>query len=488
MDKLKSFALLVMAAVLGGVISLGIYRYNENGNINPFQKVPVQQTAYQYRTVDVPSFDFSDVADIVTPTVVYIKTTIAEHPVSQQQQVDPFDFFGNPFGMMPQQQGPVMASGSGVILSPDGYIVTNNHVVKDASKIEVVLNDKRSFIADVVGTDPSTDLAVIKINASDLTPIKFGNSNDVKVGQWVLAAGNPFNLTSTITAGIVSAKARSIQLLNGGSSIESFIQTDAAVNPGNSGGALVNTKGELVGINTAIASQTGNYAGYAFAIPSDIVEKVTSDLMKYGVIQRGMLGVQIKDVTSELLKSKNLDLDKPMGVYVDKVTDNSAAKAAGLKEGDVITKVEGHEVNSVPELQETVGILRPGDQIQVTVERKGEEKTFNVTLRNKDGKTGLVSDADAELRKDVGATFIPIPSDLQKKLKIQSGVQVKNIKGGYFGKSDVPEDFVITKMDNKAVFNSNDIYRILKDKTGAVMLEGYTPDGKQNYYILKLAK
>jgi Do/DeqQ family serine protease len=483
MDKLKSFALFLLAAVLGGIISVGIFRYNESGKVNPFEKIPVKTADYQYRTVDVPSFDFSDVADIVTPTVVYIKTTMNAPQQSQGQPFDPFDFFGSPFGM-PQQQGPMMASGSGVILTQDGYIVTNNHVVKDATKIEVVLNDKRSFSADVIGTDPTTDLAVIKIDAKDLAPIKFGNSNDVKVGQWVLAAGNPFNLTSTITAGIVSAKARSIQLLGGGSAIESFIQTDAAVNPGNSGGALVNTRGELIGINTAIASQTGSYSGYSFAIPSDIVQKVTEDLMKYGVIQRGLLGVQIQDVTAQLAKDKGLD--RPGGVFVQSFTQNSAGKDAGIKIGDVITKVEGHEVSSVPELQEIVGVHRPGDIIEITLKRNGEEKTYKVTLRNREGKTGIVSDADASLKKSIGAEFTPIGDDIQKALKVENGVKVTVIKGGAFKAAGVPEGYVITRLDKNSVYNTNDIFRILKDKTGAVLVEGFMPNGDKKYFVVEM--
>lgn len=487
MDKLRNFLFLVIAAVLGGIISLGIYRYVDNRNAYPFEKNGLTHPVnYQYHTVDIPSFDFSDVADVVMPTVVHIKTVIqpSKQDQSSNQQFDPFDFFGDPFGMSPQNSGPQMASGSGVILSSDGYIVTNNHVVNGASEIEVILYDKRSFKADVVGTDPNTDMALLKIDAKDLTPIKIGNSDQVRVGQWVLAVGNPFNLTSTITAGIVSAKGRNISLLGGGTAIESFIQTDAAVNPGNSGGALVDSKGDLIGINTAIASQTGQYAGYAFAVPSNIMKKVVDDLKQYGVVQRGFLGVQIQDVNAELAEQKGLD--RPEGVYVQSVTDNSAAGDAGIKEGDVIVKVDDKIVNSVPELQEIVGLHRPGDDIKVAVLRKGQEKDFDVTLRNKEGKTGLVTNATKELKKGLGADFQILSDADLAKIKAQSGVRVTNITGGAFKTANIPNGFIITRIDKSAVFSPNDVYRLLKDKTGGVLVEGYMPNGEKKYYVLDM--
>lgn len=485
MEKLKTFLLLILAAVLGAVISVGAYRYFDNRQVIKYPNNNFSQTVkYNYRTVDVPSFDFSDVADIVMPTVVHIKTVIAPQ-TSQNQQVDPFDFFSNPFGYAPpQQRGPQMGSGSGVIISSDGYIVTNNHVINGASKIEVVLYDKRSYMADIVGIDPNTDIALIKIDATDLHPVKIGNSDVVRVGEWVLAVGNPFNLTSTITAGIVSAKGRNIQLLGGGTAIESFIQTDAAVNPGNSGGALVNSKGDLVGINTAIATQTGQYAGYAFAVPSNIVKKVVEDLMKYGVVQRGFLGVQIQDVNAQLAKDKGLT--HPEGVYIQSVNSKSAADAAGLKEGDVIIKVDDKVVNSVSTLQEIIGLHRPGDEVNVAVLRNGKEKAFKVVLRNQEGKTGLVTNATKELKRDLGADIQNLSDEDRKNFDIANGAKVTNVRGGIFKEAGIPEGFVIVKIKDTPIYGANDVYRLLKDKTGGIMIEGYTAKGQKKYFVLDM--
>ena len=305
--------------------------------------------------------------------VVHVKTKYYR----QQQYVDPFYqfFFGRP---QQSQQPSAMASGSGVILSNDGYIVTNNHVIEDANEIEVVLNDKRTFTAKLIGTDPNTDLALLKIEATDLPTIEIGNSDDLRVGEWVLAVGNPFNLTSTVTAGIVSAKARSINILNSDMKIESFIQTDAAVNPGNSGGALVNTRGQLVGINTAIASQTGSYAGYAFAIPTAIMQKVVADLRQYGTVQRALLGIRMLDITQQV--KDQLSLESMEGVYVGEVISGSAADKAGMKAGDVIVQVDGRPINASSQLQEQIGRKNPGDQITILVRRGQRSVTLQVTL------------------------------------------------------------------------------------------------------------
>ena len=305
--------------------------------------------------------------------VVHVKTKYYR----QQQYVDPFYqfFFGRP---QQSQQPSAMASGSGVILSNDGYIVTNNHVIEDANEIEVVLNDKRTFTAKLIGTDPNTDLALLKIEATDLPTIEIGNSDDLRVGEWVLAVGNPFNLTSTVTAGIVSAKARSINILNSDMKIESFIQTDAAVNPGNSGGALVNTRGQLVGINTAIASQTGSYAGYAFAIPTAIMQKVVADLRQYGTVQRALLGIRMLDITQQV--KDQLSLESMEGVYVGEVISGSAADKAGMKAGDVIVQVDGRPINASSQLQEQIGRKNPGDQIIILVRRGHRSVSLQVTL------------------------------------------------------------------------------------------------------------
>ncbi len=336
-------------------------------------------------TAEIGQTDFTRAAELSVNAVVHVKTRYS----AQRQTPNSFFefFFGIPEQQsrnMPQQQ----AAGSGVIISPDGYIVTNNHVIERASQIEVMLNDKRSYNAILVGTDPNTDIALIKIEADSLPVIKIGNSDDLKVGEWVLAVGNPFNLTSTVTAGIVSAKARNINILDSDMKIESFIQTDAAVNPGNSGGALVNIHGELVGINTAIASRTGSYAGYSFAVPTSIVQKVVSDLRNYGMVQRAVLGVQLQEISAELKARKNLTTLQ--GVYVAGVVENSAAYRAGIRVGDIITQIDINMIRSVTDLQEKIGRYQPGDIVNVGIIREGIKLTFPAELTNRSGTTTIV--------------------------------------------------------------------------------------------------
>jgi len=323
----------------------------------------------------VPDEDFTNVAEASVNAVVHVKTLYATQVRSYS---DPFlDFFFGQ-GMQQPRQQVQMASGSGVIISQDGYIVTNNHVIERAQRIMVVLNDKREFEARLVGTDPNTDIALLKVEAEGLPTIAFGDADALKIGEWVLAIGNPFNLTSTVTAGIVSAKARSINIINTDMRMESFIQTDAAVNPGNSGGALVNTRGELVGINTAIASQTGSYAGYAFAVPSDIVQKVVADIQQYGRVQRAMLGVQTMDITPEL--QQEAGLNTLQGAYVAYVVKGSAAQQAGIRTGDVILQIDGAKIQSANDLRVAIGKTRPGDKIAVVILRNGERITLQVEL------------------------------------------------------------------------------------------------------------
>ena len=319
--------------------------------------------------------DFTKAAEMSVGAVVHVKT---KYNIYGKQYVDPFYqfFFGRPQQQQPMQQA--QATGSGVILSDDGYIVTNNHVIAQANEIEVVLNDKRSFTAQLIGTDPNTDIALLKIDATGLPTLEMGNSDDLKVGEWVLAVGNPFNLTSTVTAGIVSAKARNINILDADMKIESFIQTDAAVNPGNSGGALVNTRGELVGINTAIASQTGSYAGYAFAVPTSIVQKVVADLRQYGSVQRALLGIRMLDITSEVQQYYHLNTLE--GVYIAEVVSGSAAEKGGVLAGDVVVAVNGTTINSSSELQEKIARKNPGDEVTLTVLRDGKRLDLRVTL------------------------------------------------------------------------------------------------------------
>ena len=376
-------------------------------------------------------------------------------------------------------------SGSGVIVSSEGYIVTNNHVIEDASEIEVILNDNSKYTAKLIGTDPSTDIAVLKIEGGKFTPIALGNSDDLKVGEWVLAVGNPFNLTSTVTAGIVSAKARNINLLSDRTQqnivpIESFIQTDAAVNPGNSGGALVNTKGELVGINTAIQSQTGSYAGYSFAVPVNLVQKVISDLIDFGIVQRAFLGVQISDVNQEI-KEKN-KLPNLKGVFVAKVTDGGSADKAGMKDGEVILKVGSKEVNSVAALQEEVGKRRPGDKISVTIRNKNnEEEVKELVLRNNEGETKLVSKAEVSKNMALGAVFSEISDKEKKELSLKNGVKIKTLNAGKLKSEGLTEGMIITKVNNEVIQSVEQLTAKLNQGSSVVWLEIITESGQKLY-------
>lgn len=464
--------MLVLAASLGGLLSLGAYKYFEKD-----QPVKVTDSknstvaSYNINTINVPNFDFSAVSAMVNPTVVHITTKIT---------ADDKKTPSNPFDLFEQYSYPRIGSGSGVIISPDGYIVTNNHVVADADEVEVSLYDKRVFKATVLGTDPSTDIAVIKVPETDLPAIKYGNSDKVNVGEWVLAVGNPFNLTSTVTAGIVSAKGRNINLLGGGSNIESFIQTDAAVNPGNSGGALVNVKGELIGINTAIASRTGQYAGYSFAVPVNIAKKVVDDIITYGEVQRGFIGVSISNVTPEIAKENNLD--KISGVKIESIMDNSAAKEAGLKKDDLILEVNNNEVGSVPELQEIVGRYRPGDKVNLEIIRDGKEKNVEVVLRDKEGKKNIAMKEVDQLKEMLGANLEVLSNDELEKYNVKAGVKITEIKNGILKDKGVPAGFVITKINKNDVTTISDVYRDLNESDGGILMEGVNPDGSKGYY------
>lgn len=445
--------------------------------------------------------DFVYAAEATTPTVVHIKSTITRQQSRSQQQIpDIFrDFFGDDFGggsRGPQQSE---ATGSGVIISNDGYIVTNNHVVEGAQELEVTLHNKSKFRAKVIGTDPSTDIAVIKIEGKDLPAVTLGNSDAVKVGEWVVAVGNPFNLESTVTAGIVSAKGRGLGIIGqsrrnqmqptaaaaGDSPLESFIQTDAVVNPGNSGGALVNLKGELIGINTAIASPTGSFAGYAFAVPSSIVKKVSSDLIKFGNVQRGYLGISLDDLDSR--KAEEYGVKVNDGVYVRDFTENSAAKAGGVSKGDVIVKVDGMNIHSIPELQQSIGLHKPGDKVNVTVNRDGKEKDLSITLRNRTGGSEIIKrDESAAVMSSLGAQFGNLSDQEKQRLsryKIDGGVKVLSIDGGKFARSQVEEGFIITKVNGKAVKTVKEFEAAIAGKEESmVQFEGLYPDAPYDVY------
>ena len=358
-------------------------------------------------------------------------------------------------------------------------MVTNNHVVQQADKINITLNDKRSYKARVIGLDPSTDLALLKIEDKGLPFLTFGNSDSVKVGEWVLAVGNPFNLTSTVTAGIVSAKARNINILGSNTAIESFIQTDAAVNRGNSGGALVNIQGKLVGINAAIASRTGYYTGYSFAIPASIVKKVVKDLKDYGKVQRAVLGVSIADVNAKI--AEKLDLNDLNGVLVEGVVDGLAADKAGIQAGDVITHINDKALNSSSELLESIGMHRPGDKIEVKYIHQNKKQEVKLQLTDMNGKTKLIS-AEEIATAELGADFSKVDKSLKQKLNIENGVQVEKVGKGILGKAGIKDSFIITKIDQKTVHSPQDIKDILKDKKGGVLIEGVYPNGVKAYY------
>ena len=481
--KMKKYAGFLLMAVLGGLISLGGFALIQKKSVNP-QGVPQQTTPVQLTSLSgsgsaISNPDFTVAASMTIHAVVHVKTEYARKNNMYDNFFNFHDFFGdNQFN----NQGPLQGAGSGVIISPDGYIVTNNHVVQDASKIEIVLNDKRSYEGTIVGTDPSTDLAVIKIKEGNLPFLTYGNSDEVQIGEWVLAVGNPFNLTSTVTAGIVSAKARNINILGtpDGTSIESFIQTDAAVNRGNSGGALVNTRGELVGINAAIASGNGFYAGYSFAIPVNIVKKVARDLIDYSEVQRAFLGVSIREIDSKFAEDQGINELK--GVYISEVNDGSAAKDAGILRGDVITAINNMAVNSTSELLEQVSLYRPGEKITVVVHRNGVEKSFNVTLRNREGSTSIVKNEIADVAPMLGAKMQVAPSELLRKLGVDHGVQVTELGDGLLSRAGIREGYVITEIDKKPIRSIEELSKILSTKSGGILLEGIYPNKVRAYY------
>jgi len=489
---MKKYLGLFLVAGLGGLVALGLNRLFVKQDSSMFQE---QRLARFAALTDLGArTDFVEVAELVTPTVVFIKTTIEPQQNQQneqeQKQMNPFDFFNGPgFNFPGVPQGPQSAQGSGVIISQDGYIVTNNHVVEGATKVKVVLNDKREYDAEILGKDKNTDLALLRIDEKNLPFAIIGNSDEVKVGQWALAVGNPFGLTSTVTAGIISAKGRNINIVgerdrNGAPTsypIESFIQTDAAVNPGNSGGALISSEGKLIGINTAIASQTGQYAGYSFAIPVNLMKKVIDDLTKYGIVQRGVLGVQIQDVTSELADKEGLKDIK--GVFVQKVKQGSAAEDAGIKDKDVILSIDGTKVNSSPELQELIGKKNPGDKVKILVARDGKERTIEVTLKSLEGKTEMVKGEKLEINKVLDCEFESISREERLKMHIPNGVRVKKVgEKSVLKRVGVPEGFIITAIEHKMVNTPADVKTMLENKKGGTLMEGIRSDGAKGLF------
>lgn len=448
--------------------------------------------------------DFRYAAKTATPGVVNIRSSYGQKNNTSNKGDEQNDFQGIPdpfrdffkddpffrhfdfrFPEAPDSQlFPMMSSGSGVILSTDGYIVTNNHVIENASEIEVTLYDRRTYIAKVIGVDPQTDLALIKIEEKNLSFIFFGNSDSVEVGEWVVAVGNPFNLASTVTAGIVSAKARNIHILKDQGAIESFIQTDAAINPGNSGGALVTLDGKLIGINTAIATPTGTYAGYAFAIPSDIVKKVVNDLMNYGVVQRGFLGVVIQDLNNDL--AKELNIKRSTGVYVDSLVADGAAKLAGIKKKDVIISIDDMETASSSQLQEIIAKKKPGEKIKVKLIRNGEEKILYATLKNSKGNTDIIKKESNELLKVLGVELADLSTSDKEKYKVKNGVKVTELYNGKLKNyTDIREGFVIIAVNNKPVHSVKEFISETEEQKRGIMLEGkYAGDPTIYYYAI----
>lgn len=476
---MKRFGSLVLAAILGSTVTIMTTQWfvpkNEGVKIEHLANVPASQVAYTVNeNGEAVPLDFTVVAEKVTQAVVHIKSTSEGQVTSRNRKADPNDPFQFFFGPDQGQRGPSQSSGSGVIINASGYIVTNNHVVDGADLVEVTLSDNQTFKAEVIGTDPDTDLAVIKINQKDLPYLSFVNSDQAKVGEWVLAVGNPFNLNSTVTAGIISAKGRNINIIGsnnstdpkiGRTAIESFIQTDAAINPGNSGGALVDLRGGLLGINTAIASPTGSYSGYGFAVPANIVSKIVADLLAYGIVQRGWLGIQVGNVSD--LKDKT-EVAVKDGAYVSGfggMEELSAAKEAGIQTGDVIVKLDEMPIHTSSALIEYIGLKHPGDKVIVTVNRKGKEKLFTITLKNREGKLGNIKREEKDAAATLGIEFEDIDSKTLQHLELDNGVKVKSMGPGKLERyTEMREGFIITHIDNKPMKNSKEVNELLKNK------------------------
>ncbi len=482
MNKRQIVVAMVFSSFLGALVALGGYQlfFGQQNDFTSFeeqQKVRFSNYALDTTSVIVPEgLNFVYAAESATQGVVHIRSKYAATPSSNSQFDQYFrEFFGE------GGQRPSRSSGSGVIISDDGYIVTNNHVVENASEVEVLLNDNRTYDAKVVGTDPTTDLALLKVEASNLPVVKFGSSEHIKVGEWVLAIGNPFEFRSTVTAGIVSATGRNINILrdpNNNLQIESFIQTDAAVNPGNSGGALVNLRGELVGINTAIATQTGMYAGYSFAVPTTLVKKVMDDLKEYGVVQRALLGISIIDVSAELAEARGLNVLR--GVYIDRVNPGSSAEDAKLERGDVIIAIDGQKVDNVAKLQEKIAVKRPGEKVEVTYVRGGKESTVKATLKGTMGSTEIVQARNSFSLE--GGDFVDATEDEKEKLELQGGAKATEINEGKWKEAGIRAGFIITSIDKTNIRNIQDLARVMSNKSGGTLIEGVYPDGTEAFY------
>ncbi len=480
---LKSIGRPIVFTAIGGLVALGAaHSLGWTGKTVIIEDT--HQSASQVNlTVDRPlpsaPTDFVAAAERTVEAVVHVKTT-AERV---QNYYNPFNdlFFGRP---STPEKFEVEGSGSGVILTEDGYIVTNNHVIKGAKTIVVTTSNNDEYEAELIGADPTTDIALLKIEGIELTKVSVANSDEVRLGQWVLAVGNPFNLTSTVTAGIISAKGRDINIIDEQSAIESFLQTDAAVNPGNSGGALVNTLGELVGINTAISSRSGSFEGYSFAVPANLMLKVVNDLMEYGRVQRAFIGINYNEVTAALSEELNLEVNK--GVYVANIILGGAADDAGITKGDVIINVNGKSIATGADLTEALGQRRPGEKLSVVVNRSGKNEVFNVVLKNKLGTTEMLT-KEEELLRNFGAELEELSSTDKRRLGLRYGIRVSKILGGRFQKAGIPKDFIIVKLNNVYVENVESFERLVRqfNPGDGVLIQGFEPNGKANYYAFE---
>ena len=469
MRRLLLIGIVIISAGIGAAIGV-VYTVRYMESIPDYTSISSHQTMRSAGAVPgapSPVVNFENAAHLVTPAVVNINTVFGAGKFSLTPMDLNFDPLARP-------------SGSGVIISDDGYIVTNQHVIEDATGIEIVLNDNQRYFAKVIGQDPSTDLALLKIKAKNLPFLKYGNSDAIVPGEWVLAVGNPFDLNSTVTAGIVSAKARNIGILRDKNNlqVESFIQTDAAVNPGNSGGALVNLRGELIGINSAIATVTGSYSGYSFAIPVNLVKKIMDDLLEFGMVQRGLLGVEIRDVTAKLAQDRRLDVVK--GIFVSRVNSGSAAEQSGIEQGDVITGIDGQDVGSVSELQELVARHRPGHTVLVTYRRGGKVTSVKTTLKNFEGRESI--SRPQVLYTLEGATLEDISYSELTKRNLEGGVLIRTLTTGKWLDAGIQKGFIITHIDKVSVDNVEDLNRMLEYKSGGMLVEGIYPTGGKAVY------
>lgn len=470
----RGLLIVILSALVGGLVSFAVVKSMQSDNVI----TTVTSNGTEFRTVSLSQDnwpDFTYAAESSVDAVVYVKVTASESMQSVPNSIFDF-FFGSPQGS-PQQRERV-GSGSGVIIREDGYIVTNNHVIEGATKIEVTLNTNHTYTATLVGTDPATDIALLKIDASGLPVVPFGDSDKLRLGEWVIAIGSPYDLRSTITAGIVSAKGRSMPNYTGEFKIESFIQTDAAVNPGNSGGALVDKSGNLVGINTAIISQTGSYTGYSFAVPSNIVKKIVYDLMDFGSVKRAVLGITMQPIDDKI--ADELKLSSRKGVYIVEVSENGAADKAGIKKGDVLVAVDSTEITTTASVQEAVSRFSPGDKAELTIIRDGKQKQIEVTFKGTMQENGTVA-KDGSVAF-YGSSIKAADKELLERFGLKSGVEIVELGPGKLMEAGATEGFIILYVNDQPVKTPQDIIDIVKKSKRAVFIEGITPSGRTGYF------